>query len=395
MAFHLDEFPAQAISAYHHGYENVPFIVVQQESVRYKSQVVACSAKALDREIVAGMALSELTSRQSDGLHILQRKPRYEDLIFDDLCVLANKYTPDYEVEESGECILNIQGTPLGRSLTLDEVAERFKEELAMRLGLINIGVGVARMKTLARVLARRYGQGVSICPTGKEMDWLQNVEIFDIPGVQSETAEKMAAKGFRRFENICMLGKREMMKRFGRELGEWFYMLSVGCDLPFRPKEKVSFREEKVLTVDINDETILREHVLETVDKVLHKIQCHGKMAKSMRLSIGYSDGRWVDGAIKIDPPTDVLEDVSNKVFECFCRLYQRRVALRVISISCQNVFQPENTTQLSFFSQGTVESANRKHAINEIRSRFGFNSLSKGTYHRVGKKNGQVCQK
>lgn len=385
LALHIGEFSAHAIAAYNPGICTTPYVVLQQETGRQKSTIIATSPEAEKRDIVSGILLSDLTIRQRKGLKLIPRNIEYEQLVLEDLGVIAYRYTPNYEVDTSGGCVLDVSGTPLLKDHSLDDILTLLKEEVEHTTGVGRVGIGLSGMKTLSRMLARNHCPGSAYCPVGLEKEWLNRAEVFDLPELSEKCAQKMALLGIRRLEQIFPMSKREMTGRFGREFGEWLYMLSVGLDLPYRPFEKVAFQDEKVLFEDVNDDNLLKAHLLETADRVFHKIQRYGRLAKAMRVAIQYSDGRKADSSITLAPPTDKLEEADDWLYACFCKLYQRRVAIRSISVSCRQFIRRADGGQLSFFDGDDSRSQNRKAVINQVRERFGFSVLSKGTYHKV----------
>ena len=385
LALYVPEFPAQAVSAFMPGYESIPFVVVEQKNTRYKSRVAGCSFPALDRQIETGWMLSDLTEKQKKALLILPRNKGYESRILDDLSVLVERYTPEYRVDNDGECILNLAGTPALKKCHPGDLAERIKREIGERTGVREALAGISRMRTLARVLARRSIGEVRACPDSEEIDWLMQADLFDFPDIPTDLVKKLSDQGFRSLAHIHRLDRRDIMKRFGKELGEWLYMLTLGYDLRYHPREKVTYEFQKVLVEDINNDLLLREHLLEAADRVLSELQAAGQYARSLRIVLDYSDGRRAEGAFPVDPPSDLLEQVSGPLYRCFVKLYTRRVALQVITITCRQFTKPGSLTQGSLFTDSSLESSGCKAAISKIRADFGFEALSKGSYFRV----------
>ena len=385
LALHIDEFPAQAFVAYNPGWGALPFVVMQQVAGRHKSKVLAVSPEAEGRDICPGMLVSEMSVTQKKGLQFVTRKPEYEHLVIEDLGVIACRYTPDYEVDLAGGCVLNMSGTPLLRENSIEGAVAHLRLLVENTIGLKRIGFGLSGMKTLSKILARSSTSGLLTCPIGHEDLWLRRAEVQDLPDLPDWCFRKMALLGIRRIEQIFPMSKREMMKRFGHEFGEWLYMLSIGQDLCYRPLEKACFQNEKVLFEDVNDDGLLREHLLETADKVFHRIQQYGRFAKAMRVVIRYSDGKKAEASITLAPPANRLEQAGVALYSCFCQLYQRRVAIRAISVSCRHFVRQGAGRQLSLFDVDDLRTQDRTAAINDLRERFGFSALSKGVYHRV----------
>lgn len=348
--------------------------------------VVGCSRLAREQGIESGAMLSDLTPKQRKGLLIIPQNSGYEDRLLDDFSMIVEGFSPEHETWASGECIINVAGVPSLGAFSVRDLAAKIGQDLSERTGAKEVLIGVSQMKTLARALAYSATSDVpQCCPDGREVDWLLKTDLADLPGLDLRFISKITAQGFRKLEHVRLLHKRDIMKRFGRELGEWLYMLTLGYDLPYAPKKEEVFEFEKILKEDINNNLLLREHLFEVADRVMFDLQQVGKIAKSLRITLGYSDGRFTEGTFRVDPPTDLIEEMGGQLYECFIKAYTRRVALRTICISCYQSVLPKAHAQYTLLSDSNTVHADRKKAINKIRTDFGFDALSKGTYLRV----------
>ena len=172
---------------------------MQQETGRQKSTIIATSPEAEKRDIVSGILLSDLTIRQRKGLKLIPRNIEYEQLVLEDLGVIASRYTPNYEVDTSGGCVLDVSGTPLLKDYSLDDILTLLKEEVEHTTGVGRVGIGLSGMKTLSRMLARNHCPGSAYCPVGLEKEWLNRAEVFDLP----ELSEKCAQKAICRYMTL------------------------------------------------------------------------------------------------------------------------------------------------------------------------------------------------
>lgn len=143
------------------------------------------------------------------------------------------------------------------------------------------------------------------------------------------------------------------------------------------------SFSHSQVLFKDYNAENI-KIIISEMADVLATRLRKCKKLTTSIGLGIGYSKNE-VGGffhTIKLDIPTNSSYDILNNCLIIFDRFYED-MPIRKVTISCANVLKKENT-QLNLFDSDlkeTSESDNINEVIDEIKNKYGKNSLLKAT--------------
>lgn len=120
-----------------------------------------------------------------------------------------------------------------------------------------------------------------------------------------------------------------------------------------------------------------------EMVDEVTRRLRIHKKEAKTIHLSIGYSKttGGGFSRQVTLDYPTHSEYQIFKTCLEIFEQFYENE-AIRTIGISLSGLVTT-SFKQLSIFEneEMLVKEEKLMHTIDEIKNRFGKNSLNRGS--------------
>jgi DNA polymerase-4 len=379
IALEAAEFPAQAIAAWDDRLRGAPFAVVEQDEGSHKTFVIAVSPVAKSLEARAGMPLA-VARRRVPGLEAVHRNPAWEAALGEELRALCLRYTPEAEVR-GGRALLDMTGTPAARALKPLALAAKMRRDALYASGLAELRAGAASTRLMAQVMARlaaERGEEALACPPGRESAVLDPLPPSCLPSLSPQCRERLRRYSLQSVGQVRALGREALAARFGAE-GDKLYTLACGLDLAAARAKRVELAAETVLNGDLNDEDALARMVRLTADKLVHQLRGQGLLADRITLAIRYADGKAVRKTLRLRPRTADFATLADKARELFRALYQRRVALRAISLAAP-VPEPD-TGQTELFDTGDDH---RQRALGDalakIRARAGFGSILSG---------------
>ncbi len=155
----------------------------------------------------------------------------------------------------------------------------------------------------------------------------------------------------------------------------------SIISDYKQLPKDK-SFSHSQVLFKDYNENNI-KLIIREMVDTITYRLRQNNKQTTIIGLGISYSKD--ISGgfyhSLKLDNPTDSSQEITQECFYIFDRYYEF-LPIRKVSISCGGLVT-KTGVQLNLFETSEEIKQNIKinSAIDDIKGKFGFNSLIKAS--------------
>lgn len=387
LALEVEDFPAQAISAWDGKYKDKAFVVVDQDPESHKTFVIGCSRAAREADLSAGMPLAAMRRIPRYAHVIIKfRNAAWETALGEELRALCGRYTPAFEVR-GGRALLDMTGTPAARALQPEALAAKLRRDALFSAGLTDAAVGAAGTRLMARVMARlalERKTDTGFCPAGEEAETLAPLPPGCLPGLSPQCRERIRRYSLASVGQIRGLGRSALAARFGGE-GEKLYTLACGLDLEEVRIVHRGIVAETVLEEDINDDDGLDRKVRLTADKLVFHLRKAGLQADRLTVAIRYADGKAARKTAVIRPRSDEFRILADKARELFRALYQRRVALRSIALT---VPQPkQDTGQVDLFeSQGDRRQKALGDALAKIRGRSGFGIILSGANVETG---------
>ncbi len=375
LALDIDQFPAQAISAYTPSLQNRPFVVVRQNTDSHKSGIWACSTRAKAIGLKQGMSV-RVAQKRHPSLEVVPRDEALEKTVCEELSWIVCHYSPEYEVRERGDGLVNLSETPVQRHMTDGQIAEEMKREIHYKIGLEEVAIGVSQSRLLARLLAKTARpDGIQTCETEAEEIVLTEFSTRMMPDLSGQCREKLKKYGIKRIGQIQRLGKDALVARFGKE-GEKLYSMANGVDTKTAVGPKNALHAEHVLEWDINDLGHLIQNVRYAADKLCHELKVNTAWTNRMTFVLRYADNRTAQKTAAWVSPTNDFLTLSQVATKLFKDLYQRRVAVKSMKLM---VTRPKKEkAQLGLFETDWEKKQRQvSGAITEIRKRMGFDTV------------------
>jgi DNA polymerase-4 len=190
----------------------------------------------------------------------------------------------------------------------------------------------------------------------GTEPEFLAPLPITVLPVVR-EMAKKNMDTSFddlnlKMVSDILNLDFYALEIAFGKKAQVVFEMARGIDQTPLYPSslENIIF-EESYLEEDTNDLVILRSILSHHLERATFRMRKEGIYAQKLRLSLRYSDFKFVSKEKKLKKESFYVQDFSPIIFEMFQRIYTRRTRVRFLSLEFLDLKTSE--IQLSLFEE------------------------------------------
>lgn len=306
---------------------------------------------------------------------------------------LLSNYTPALEQNSIDEAWLDMTGSEglFGKPLV---AAKRIMEEIKDRLGLW-CSIGIAENKFLAKMAAEMKK------PLGITELWERDIPIklWPLPvkemyGVGAKTTKKLNHMGIKTIGDLAKSDKNRMVKTFGKG-GNEIYQHANGIDdspvLARVADDVKSIGREKTLPKDITDIEKAKIVLMELADDIGMTARKQGKNARTVHITLKYSDFRSITRQTTISATS-----VTKEIYRAGCRLLEQHWSksrpVRLIGISISGFHGDCSSDQLSFFDtmQGNIQADKNKQideAMDKIRNKYGSEKITIATLVRKEK--------
>lgn len=296
----------------------------------------------------------------------------------------------DLHVYSIDECFLDVTDYLKMYHKTDYELAEEILKTIQKKTGLTaNCGIGPNML--LAKVAmdteAKLYKNGIAKWTYEDIPEKLWPITpLSKMWGIGPRMEKKLNALGIKSIKDLAHYNRNLLKDKFG-VMGAELWNHANGIDLSrikdwkTLPKDK-SYSHSQVLFKDYNENNIAII-ISEMVDVITARLRANNKQARIIGFGIGYSKdiGGGFYHSIKLDNPTDVSKEILNQCLIIFERYYDsspiRKVSISVGGLTKKigiqlNIFETFNEMQ---------EDAELNSAVDEIKNKFGKNSLIKAS--------------
>ena len=371
----IPNFSAQALAAYNAGLRGQPFVVTCQDADSHKSVVWACSAEARDLGIFGGMPVM-VVKRKFNDISIVLRNKELEASLIDEIKAVFDRYSPDFEISDKGKCSINLTKTPASRTMSMEAIAGAMRGDIVRAIPLQDVAIGLSQSRLVSQLMAKRARpSGVCICEPGTELQTLSAIESRMLPGLSSQSKEKIGAYGLKCVGQIRHLGKETLMRHFGSE-GEKLYSLTLGISSKSMVKPMCLLSAETVLDRDINDNELLFRKVRYTVDKLCFLLKKNNQCVDRFQFVLTYGDNKSVQKTVAFPMFTNDFLTIAGAAVRAFIFLYQRRVSVKSVRLIVKN--PQANPGQTSLFETAWEHKQQAlAEQITRVRSAIKFDSV------------------
>lgn len=329
------------------------------------------SHEAQNFGLCKGMSLAQAKKLCKD-LEVLPPRPDFYKRINQKIeSRVISKITPLYEIEKPGHIYLDMTGFEKLYG-PVSDIALKLQNELTDSFNLIP-SVGSSKNKMVSKVAAKSVSKDICLVEKGHESNFLSPLPVTVLPivrdMVKKNTNSIFEDLNLHTVSDILNLGDYAMEVAFGKN-ANLILQMAQGIDFsPILPptREAILF-EETYLKEDTNDLIILRNTLSHLLEKATYRMRKDGLYSSSVRVSLRYSDFKFVSKAKKIKILSSNSEDFSPIIFDLFQKLFNRRTRVQFISLEFLEITSTE--IQLSLFDP-PVKKLDK--TLDKIKSRFG----------------------
>ncbi len=287
--------------------------------------------------------------------------PRYQEYsaISDEIMSILERFSPAVEPISIDEAFLDCTGTErlLGSS---KDVAIKIKSAIREATGL-TASVGVASCKSVAKIASDlNKPDGITICPTGFERDFLSPLPLERLWGAGPKTVQHLRAFGLTSIGDIARAPITELAAMLGT-WGERLWLLANGIDE--RPVEttfiRKSISEEHTFEADEDRGDSIELTILRLSDKLACRVRAYNLGGRTVTLKIRLEGFETYSRSLTLGRPIhDALSvrDIARSLFLDFDRGVRR---VRLIGVKLSNLVSMGTAPQLELFEDdATAES-------------------------------------
>ncbi len=296
----------------------------------------------------------------------------------------------DLHIYSVDECFLDVTDYLKLYKKTDYELAEEILKTVEEKTGLTatcGIGPNLLLAKVAMDTEAKKYKNGIAKWTYDDIPEKLWPITpLSKMWGIGPRMEKKLNNLNIYTIKELANFDKNILKDKFG-VMGQELWNHANGIDLSrisdfkVSPKDK-SFSHSQVLFKDYDGNNV-KLIIAEMVDVLTARLRASNKESQVIGFGIGYSKD--INGgfyhSIKLDTPTDSSKEITNICYLIFDRYYNN-LPIRKVSISCGGLVK-KSGTQLNLFDSLEEKKAETKvnAAIDEIKSRFGKNSIVKAS--------------
>lgn len=230
--------------------------------------------------------------------------------------------TPVVEVTSLDEAFLDVRGA-VRLFGPPEAIAARIRARIRAEHG-ITCSVGIAATISVAKLASRQAKpDGVRVIPPERFVAEVHPLDVGDLYGVGAATRDRLHRLGLVTVGDVAMIPVDQLRRMVGGHLGNTLHALAWGLDrTELHPggagvfgfgegEPEGSMGAQHTLPADLRDRTSLRREVLRLAARVTSRLRGARKVARTVALTVRFSDFTTVNRSRTLAEPTDVTQEV------------------------------------------------------------------------------------
>jgi DNA polymerase-4 len=295
---------------------------------------------------------------------------------------------PVVQAASVDEFYLDLTGTErLFAGEALEATARRIQREVLERTR-ISVSIGGGTRRIVAKLAASRAKPaGVHVVPPGGEQDFLDALDLADLPGVGPALAEELRKRGLVGVRDARGVQREWLQRWLGKHRGAWLHRRIRGVDdSQVDPHERRrSISAERTFSQDLERDEDLERRLLEIGASVAGTLRSKRLRARTVSVKLRDHDfrtrgrSRTLPEAIESDAAVlDVARQLLGELRQ------DRRVPARLLGVALSSLAGREEAHQLGLFAAPVAGETERDRSVSrvvdELRSRFGRDAVQPG---------------
>jgi DNA polymerase IV len=302
--------------------------------------------------------------------------------------LLLREFTPQIEQISIDEAFLDITGTEL-RYGTPEKLAHQLHDRVRDEFGL-PCSIGVASNKLVAKIATEQAKpNNIRIVPVGEEAAFLAPLPVRALWGVGPKTAEILKSLGIETIGQIAQARSDVLAYRLGKNNADELVRRAHGSDESPVEDERIvkQISQETTFAKDVSDTKYLRVTLLELSEGVGRHLRESDLSARTIAIKLRYGDFSTFTRQTTLPQPTNLDQDIFEQAWSLFEHNWTKRT-IRLIGVAARQLSPPAR--QLDLFEQRDDRAERLTRAVDDIRHKYGSESLKRGSTLPSPKKRG-----
>lgn len=256
---------------------------------------------------------------------------------------------------------------------TARELAIRIKKAIRDQVGeCMSCSIGIAPNPFLAKIGTElQKPDGLVIIQASDLPHALHRLPLTGLPGINKRMEIRLNAVGIFTVEQLCAVSREQIREGFRSVIGErWWYLLR-GFDVPEKKTSRKSLGHSHVLPPKLRTEQGCKEVMMRLLSKAAARLRAEGLWTEEVTFGVsGFKRGWHV--TVKLPPTQD-----SMTMTEAFLREWPKAdyVSPKKIAVTFSRLRESEHVTPSLF--DPSFERAKLSTAVDKVNNRFGKNKV------------------
>lgn len=284
--------------------------------------------------------------------------------------------SPVVQAASVDEFYLDLSGTErLFEGETLERTAWRIRDAVLERTQ-ISVSLGGGTRRVIAKLATTRAKPaGVWIVPPGREQDFLNQLDLADLPGVGPALVEALRKRGLVRVEDALAVQPEWLETWFGQRRGAWLYRRIRGMDdSRVDPSEqRKSISAERTFYEDVNDDDDLERRLLALAGSVGATLRRKNFRARTVTVKLRDHDFTTRQHSRTVPEPIESNSTIYEVARELLRELRsKRRTPSRLLGVGLTGLAGEGESHQLALFEEGVVGESERDRSVSRVVDRL-----------------------
>ena len=276
---------------------------------------------------------------------------------------------------------------------TIRGIAARIKATIARDVSpVIKVSIGVGPNRYLAKTASKmRKPDGLFFIDETDLPDVLYDLELRDFNGIGKSMETRMHAAGIHTAQALCDASKELLRHVWGGVMGDRFWHLIRGDEIPDLVSARKSIGHSHVLPPDCRDPEKAWPILCKLLHKACERQRSHGLLTGSLRMHAAYSRGQAWDPELRI-PETDSTVNLMRALAKLWRERPDPRSPLVQVGVTLTHLVEQGNYTPQLFPTlieenkaapaAGDTEEKQRRLdvTLDKLRARYGRNAVYLG---------------
>ena len=295
---------------------------------------------------------------------------------------------PVVQAASVDEFYLDLTGTErLFAHETLEATARRIRDEV-LRRTRVSVSIGGGTRRIIAKLAtSKAKPAGVHIVPPGAEQDFLNELDLADLPGVGPSLVEELRRRGLVRVRDAVAVQREWLERWLGKSRGGWLYRRMRGLDDSEvdSHERRRSISAERTFFKDLDRDDDLQRRLLEISSSVAATLREKRLRARTVTVKMRDHDFRTRTRSRTLPEPVESNAAVHEIALGLMRELRAlRRAPARLLGVGLSGLVDREEAHQLGLFNEPVAGETERDRSVSrvvdELRSRFGRQAVQPG---------------